>query len=104
VPKRLVRLYSSPGGEGLEWGHFLPGISQQLEYTTLGHCWGPHQPFQLMSSNLTHLLGIHHSADLLPKTYQDAFQITLSLGYQYIWTDSLCIIQGNEVDWLEQSP
>ncbi|KAH8724540.1 heterokaryon incompatibility protein-domain-containing protein [Phaeosphaeriaceae sp. PMI808] len=34
----------------------------------------------------------------LPKTLQDAMTITLRLGLQYIWIDSLCIIQDDPED------
>ena len=34
----------------------------------------------------------------LPKTILDAFQVTRRLGLQYIWIDSLCIIQDHDTD------
>ena len=39
----------------------------------------------------------------LSKTFQDAIVLTRNLGYQYIWIDSLCIIQDDEVDWQIES-
>ena len=39
----------------------------------------------------------------MPKTFQDAVSITRSLGFEYLWIDSLCIIQGKEGDWEEQA-
>ena len=43
--------------------------------------------------------------DELPVMFQDAFSITAQLGYEYIWIDSLCIIQDSpgSSDWLEES-
>ncbi|WAO91487.1 HET domain-containing protein [Fusarium falciforme] len=35
----------------------------------------------------------------LPKTFQDAISLVRKLGYQYIWIDSLCIIQDDPQDW-----
>ena len=35
----------------------------------------------------------------LPKTFQDAIVITRRLGYQYLWIDSLCIVQDSHSDW-----
>ncbi|KAE9978334.1 hypothetical protein EG328_001508 [Venturia inaequalis] len=32
----------------------------------------------------------------LPKTFQDTVEVTRQLGKQYLWIDSLCIIQGLE--------
>lgn len=34
----------------------------------------------------------------LPKTLADAIEVTRQLGYQYLWIDSLCIIQDDEED------
>jgi hypothetical protein len=35
----------------------------------------------------------------LPKSFQDAILLTRSLNIDYLWIDSLCIIQDNEDDW-----
>jgi hypothetical protein len=35
----------------------------------------------------------------MPKTFRDAIVITKELGIQYIWIDSLCIIQDSASDW-----
>jgi hypothetical protein len=39
----------------------------------------------------------------LPANFQDAITITRRLGIQYLWIDSLCIIQDSVQDWLEES-
>jgi hypothetical protein len=38
-----------------------------------------------------------------PPTFRDAVLITRRLGYQYLWIDSLCIIQDSPEDWLAES-
>jgi Heterokaryon incompatibility protein (HET) len=38
----------------------------------------------------------------IPKTLRDAIHIAKALGFKYLWLDSLCIIQGDELDWAEQ--
>jgi hypothetical protein len=35
----------------------------------------------------------------LPRTFQDAIKVTRELGRQYLWIDSLCILQGDAKDW-----
>lgn len=35
----------------------------------------------------------------MPKTFRDAIAISKELGIQYIWIDSLCIIQDSASDW-----
>ncbi|KAJ3546273.1 hypothetical protein NM208_g1640 [Fusarium decemcellulare] len=39
----------------------------------------------------------------LPVTFRDAIRFCRDLGIQYIWIDSLCIIQDSESDWLQES-
>lgn len=72
-------------------------------YVTLSHCWGGQVSHRLLRSNYDdRLQGI--PVDELPKTFQDAVYFAASLEeVGYIWIDSLCIIQEDEQDWLEQS-
>lgn len=70
-------------------------------YFTLSHCWGGKVPLQLKTENRTRFLqGI--PVEDLPQTFWDAVVIVARLGYEYIWIDSLCIIQDSELDWGEQ--
>jgi hypothetical protein len=39
----------------------------------------------------------------LTKTFRDAFDICNCLGIQYLWIDSLCIIQDSSQDWEQES-
>ncbi|ETS81653.1 hypothetical protein PFICI_06655 [Pestalotiopsis fici W106-1] len=41
--------------------------------------------------------------DLLPNTFRDAIEVTRELKVQFLWIDSLCIIQDDEDDWKEES-
>ena len=75
---------------------------RSVHYTTLSHCWGSVQPSRLLQSNLRKLMdGI--SIDALPKTFQDAIYATWRFGIQYLWIDSLCIIQDSKEDWNVES-
>jgi hypothetical protein len=38
-----------------------------------------------------------------PVTFTDAFKIVQKMGLEYIWIDSLCIIQDSEEDWQKES-
>ncbi|KAF2496648.1 HET-domain-containing protein, partial [Lophium mytilinum] len=71
-------------------------------YIALSHCWGTSQ--HVTTNRETYedrTVGIPWSS--LPKTFQDAIAITRALGIQYIWIDSLAIIQGDLEDWAREA-
>lgn len=73
-------------------------------YVALSHCWGSQAhrpPMTTRASLVDHLTGIPWSS--LPKTYQDAITASQRLGFEYIWIDSLAIIQDDFDDWLRES-
>jgi Heterokaryon incompatibility protein (HET) len=73
-----------------------------VEYLTLSHCWGGANMFLLESSTADSLFsGVELST--MPKTFRDAMNITTRLGYNYLWIDSLCIMQDSNEDWMRES-
>ena len=40
----------------------------------------------------------------LLEAYRDAIILTLRLGIEYIWIDSLYIIQDDKNDWIKEAP
>jgi hypothetical protein len=73
-------------------------VPKGCAYTTLSHCWGKSHTLCLTTSSLEQFAeGIPFSS--LPKTYAEAITVTKDLGFQYIWIDSLCIIQDSKSDW-----
>ncbi|KAH8811166.1 heterokaryon incompatibility protein-domain-containing protein [Xylogone sp. PMI_703] len=71
-------------------------------YACLSYCWGGPQTTK---TTLSTLEAKKSSIPLqeLPKTIQDAVIITRRLGIQYLWVDSLCIIQDSPEDWDSQA-
>lgn len=72
-------------------------------YTALSRCWGPVSNLvKTTRENLPiHLRGL--AFNLLPKTYRDAITVTRKLKIQYLWIDSLCIVQDDTVDWQREA-
>jgi hypothetical protein len=69
-----------------------------LCYLTLSHCWGLHHLVRLLESNIEAFRRDVPYA-LLPQTFRDAIRLTRQLGFQYLWIDSLCIVQDSKDDW-----
>ncbi|KAE8442532.1 hypothetical protein EG329_003247 [Mollisiaceae sp. DMI_Dod_QoI] len=69
-----------------------------ISYTTLSHCWGGQGYIKLLSNNISELCRqIQFSS--LPTTFRHAIFITQVLGFEYLWIDSLCIVQDSSQDW-----
>jgi hypothetical protein len=70
-------------------------------YITLSHCWGDVYPLCTERNNIEkHLQGIKY--DDLQQTFKDAVDVTRALGVDYLWIDSLCIIQDDD-DWRKEA-
>jgi hypothetical protein len=106
VPTRLLDVGDNPTTETLR----LVDTTKQWDrltnskYVALSYCWGLSMPSSGMTTKTSlnsHLQGID-SKDL-PRTLQDAVQITRELGIRYLWIDALCIIQNSAPDWQHES-
>ncbi|THV48837.1 hypothetical protein BGAL_0225g00160 [Botrytis galanthina] len=74
------------------------------KYLALTHCWGKEMPEAATTKTRTlerRLLSIPFKT--LPRTFRDAITITRRLGLQYLWIDSLCIVQNSLQDWQQES-
>ncbi|KAI1323283.1 HET-domain-containing protein [Xylariaceae sp. FL0255] len=71
---------------------------QSVPYMALSHCWGSRESAILLRENLDALKRAIHF-ESLPSNFQDAITITRELGIQYLWIDSICIIQKSKEDW-----
>ncbi|RDW58859.1 hypothetical protein BP6252_13335 [Coleophoma cylindrospora] len=100
LPTRVINVGSSSSDEEpflfLSEGH-------RGEWVTLSHCWGTTTlPLQTTTQNLDQNRQKLPLSEL-PLTFRDAVMITRRLGYQYLWIDSLCILQDSREDWLSES-
>lgn len=72
------------------------------EYLALSHCWGPPTKAAVTIKTTADTLQQFQTEipwALLSNTFRDAILITRRLGFQYVWIDSLCIVQGDAQDW-----
>lgn len=101
VPTRLIDV--SHGTSGGQWKLIHTSKNTKMSpYLTLSHCWGTTQTLRLLTANYTDFKA-GMSDECLPVKYKDALSVTRSLGFRYVWIDSLCIIQDSQQDWLQES-
>jgi len=87
------------------------GSSDRTEYVALTYVWGEEKlkrerppgwqmPRTLRADVWTDEYGVEiiELPGELPHTIRDAMEVTRCIGYQYLWVDSLCIIQDDQQD------
>ena len=80
----------------------VEGKGKRGWYLELSHCWGLQQHITTTkTSPAQHSIGIPQKD--LPKTSQDAVDLDRSLEVQYLWIDSLCIVQDDQTEWEVES-
>ena len=93
LPARLIDV----GLDNTQLPRLVDTAGQTGVYVALSHCRPSRSPSetQLTIRNLPQLRhGIECSA--VPRCVSNAIEFTRSLGVQYIWVDSLCVVQGDQ--------
>ncbi|OBS22819.1 hypothetical protein FPOA_09144 [Fusarium poae] len=71
-------------------------------YCALSYCWGKSRCIMTTKANLA-----NHKYDIplsmLPRTIKDAVLATRGLEIDYLWVDSLCIVQDDTDDWASEA-
>ncbi|SCV26329.1 related to flavin-containing monooxygenase [Fusarium fujikuroi] len=93
----------SVGNEDRDPHLFIPSSDNRGRYIALSHCWGDFMPLKTTKASFTEFCHCIHF-NRFPKTFQEAIIICRQLDVEYLWIDSLCIIQDDELDWAVESP
>ena len=91
LPSRIINV-SDPKRPFIEHGE-----SRDEKYVTLSYKWGENIKYTTSKQNIES----HYTAipmDKLPKTFQQAINITFKLGFRWLWIDALCILQDCAVE------
>ncbi|KAH8898022.1 HET-domain-containing protein [Thozetella sp. PMI_491] len=101
LPDRVLELnIASPSHVSIR---LVEGLTEEADYVCLSHRWGPSTlNYRTLKDNLDRQKE-SIAWESLPKTFQDAASVTSRLGIRYLWIDSLCIVQDDEVDWEAQA-
>ncbi|PQE21277.1 heterokaryon incompatibility protein [Rutstroemia sp. NJR-2017a WRK4] len=97
LPTRLIDVGSEESDPRLVQMGGLGG-----KYLALSHCWGGSISNCLTLANIQAFQKKIPLSEL-PVNFRDAVLITRSLGFRYLWIDSLCIIQDSNFDWESES-
>lgn len=95
------------GQKGSNRCYLVSGKKKSGHYATLSHCWGDPNRRPLSTTDQTlacRQQGIKDEE--LSRTFQHAVQVCREVGIEYLWIDSLCIIQEQESqeDWAKEAP
>ena len=96
LPTRVLDVGITGQGETVRL--HVPDGSEKALYIALSHCWDPQQIFTTTRANLGQHRDCIALTDLL-RTFQEAIHVSRELSVQYLWIDSLCIIQDSIEDW-----
>ncbi|KAL2066078.1 hypothetical protein VTL71DRAFT_2149 [Oculimacula yallundae] len=102
-PTRVIEITREDGQQRLYLRH-TDGLKGA--YVTLTHRWNDFTgKCSTTTANLEKRL-IEGDFGELPQLFRDAFVIVEKLGINFIWIDSLCIIQSGDdyVDWRREAP
>jgi hypothetical protein len=95
LPTRVVDI----GGPGrFEKPRIFHSAGRMGMYVALSHCWGGNVPLTTNHGCLNAYME-ELPVSFLPQNFEDAMKITTELLFQYLWIDSLCIIQDPLQDW-----
>jgi len=96
LPKRVVDI-SEPRYRIVE-----PAADTEGLYATLSYSWGS-GGFAMTTTGNYAEMKLGFDGHRLPIAFQDAAALAQSLNIQYLWIDTLCIIQDSPTDWEEQA-
>ncbi|KAH8749400.1 heterokaryon incompatibility protein-domain-containing protein [Hyaloscypha finlandica] len=77
--------------------------SGPFRYLALSHRWGTDRKFLKLTDETFAAFKTEIPFNKLPANFRHAIVITARLKTPYLWIDSLCIIQGNQADWLHEA-
>ncbi|KAF2179912.1 HET-domain-containing protein [Zopfia rhizophila CBS 207.26] len=98
IPSRLLMLRD----KDINHIKLVENCKEIARYACLSHRWGKSRPVVTTTQSLNaHKRGI--PMEILPRTFQDAIQFTRKLGIDYLWIDSLCILQDSKSDWEKEA-
>lgn len=105
LPTRLIHIPNDFQARGIRLDSNTAHLPSNTRYAALSHCWGTLTGQECLTTidNIDAHLTDGIAWSKVPQTFRDAIHYTRRLGLEYIWIDSLCIVQGDMADWETES-
>ncbi|KAH5336567.1 hypothetical protein HBI23_046730 [Parastagonospora nodorum] len=108
VPSRLLafaKIVPSTGEPDMVKLVLSTELGEHTQYVALSHRWGSpgSSPPRTLESNIKCHVEDGLRYEDLPQTFRDTIDVTRALGYEFLWIDSLCIIQDSAEDWKKEA-
>ncbi|KAI1495975.1 heterokaryon incompatibility protein-domain-containing protein [Biscogniauxia marginata] len=71
------------------------------EYVALSYVWGGAPPYKLIKGNKDELMtpfGLKAHWEEIPLTIRDSIELVRNLAQRYLWVDSICLTQDDELE------
>ncbi|KAH7152587.1 heterokaryon incompatibility protein-domain-containing protein [Dactylonectria macrodidyma] len=102
LPDRVIEILDTSTSESIHLRLLETHGTQFGSYIALSHRWGGALTLKTTKDTFTDRLNGFRLMDL-PRTFQDTVLVAKALGIKHLWIDSLCIVQDDRQEWLEQS-
>ena len=99
-PSRLICISEYENGLA---ARLVDGRSISSPYAALSYRWGVGDAPWLTTKDNVDSRFYNLSFDILPSTLQDAIFAANKLALEYVWIDSLCIVQDDRDDWSREA-
>jgi hypothetical protein len=97
LPTRVIDVGNEQNGWKLSLLEPKPDTAP-APYICLSHCWGSIPPLMTTTENIQERMEVI-DFETLPANFIAAIRVAWNIGIQYVWIDSLCIIQNDSADW-----
>ncbi|KAK0704421.1 heterokaryon incompatibility protein-domain-containing protein, partial [Lasiosphaeris hirsuta] len=100
LPARMIKITDASGAHPMA---NLVDFHVRKDYICLSHCWGAVRPDCITTKETYQRNTAEIPWSSLPQTFKDAIIVTKLLGKEFLWIDSICIVQGDEHDWMAEA-
>ncbi|KIW16283.1 hypothetical protein PV08_06334 [Exophiala spinifera] len=101
LPTRLIEITTEGAEVKARLHETLHDVGSPV-YMTLSHCWESGAVWKLLRATYRAALESLPMRDL-PPVFMDAISVASSAGINFLWIDSVCIVQDDVDDWSKES-